>query len=143
SDNVAGGKMAGDFIGKKLVKQARVIELDGIAGTSASRERGAGFNQSIEAHQLQLLAAQPADFYLTKGLNVMENLLAALPQVQSVFAQSDEMSLGALRALQSAGKENLLVVGLDGTEDGIKSVQRGKLAAIIAQQPDQIGSIGV
>lgn len=143
SDNVAGGKMAGDFIAEKLGKQAKVIELEGIAGTSAARERGAGFKQAIEAHQLQLLAAQPADFDRTKGLNVMENLLAAQPQVQAVFAQNDEMALGALRALQAAGKENVLVVGFDGTEDGIKAVQRGKLAATIAQQPDQIGSIGV
>ncbi|MGL4417037.1 MAG: ribose ABC transporter substrate-binding protein RbsB, partial [Plesiomonas shigelloides] len=141
SDNVAGGKMAGDFIAEKLGKQAKVIELEGIAGTSAARERGAGFKQAIEAHQLQLLAAQPADFDRTKGLNVMENLLAAQPQVQAVFAQNDEMALGALRALQAAGKENVLVVGFDGTEDGIKAVQRGKLAATIAQQPDQIGSI--
>ncbi|WP_435132410.1 ribose ABC transporter substrate-binding protein RbsB [Plesiomonas shigelloides] len=143
SDNVAGGKMAGDFIAEKLGKQAKVIELEGIAGTSAARERGAGFKQAIGAHQLQLLAAQPADFDRTKGLNVMENLLAAQPQVQAVFAQNDEMALGALRALQAAGKENVLVVGFDGTEDGIKAVQRGKLAATIAQQPDQIGSIGV
>ena len=143
SDNVDGGKMAGDFIAEKLGKQAKVIELEGIAGTSAARERGAGFKQAIEAHQLQLLAAQPADFDRTKGLNVMENLLAAQPQVQAVFAQNDEMALGALRALQAAGKENVLVVGFDGTEDGIKAVQRGKLAATIAQQPDQIGSIGV
>lgn len=143
SDNIAGGKMAGDFIAEKLGKQAKVIELEGIAGTSAARERGAGFKQAIEAHQLQLLAAQPADFDRTKGLNVMENLLAAQPQVQAVFAQNDEMALGALRALQAAGKENVLVVGFDGTEDGIKAVQRGKLAATIAQQPDQIGSIGV
>lgn len=143
SDNVAGGKMAGDFIADKLGKQAKVIELEGIAGTSAARERGAGFKQAIEAHQLQLLAAQPADFDRTKGLNVMENLLAAQPQVQAVFAQNDEMALGALRALQAAGKESVLVVGFDGTEDGIKAVQRGKLAATIAQQPDQIGSIGV
>ncbi|KAB7709418.1 ribose ABC transporter substrate-binding protein RbsB [Plesiomonas shigelloides] len=143
SDNVAGGKMAGDFIAEKLGKQAKVIELEGIAGTSAARERGAGFKQAIEAHQLQLLAAQPADFDRTKGLNVMENLLAAQPQVQAVFAQNDEMALGALRALQAAGKESVLVVGFDGTEDGIKAVQRGKLAATIAQQPDQIGSIGV
>ncbi|MGL4269618.1 MAG: ribose ABC transporter substrate-binding protein RbsB [Plesiomonas sp.] len=143
SDNVAGGKMAGDFIAEKLGKQAKVIELEGIAGTSAARERGAGFKQAIDAHQLQLLAAQPADFDRTKGLNVMENLLAAQPQVQAVFAQNDEMALGALRALQAAGKDKVLVVGFDGTEDGIKAVQRGKLAATIAQQPDQIGSIGV
>ncbi|MGL5604353.1 MAG: ribose ABC transporter substrate-binding protein RbsB, partial [Plesiomonas sp.] len=102
SDNVAGGKMAGDFIAQKVGKQAKVIELEGIAGTSAARDRGQGFKQAVAEHQLNLLAAQPADFDRTKGLNVMENLLAAQPTVQAVFAQNDEMALGALRALQAA-----------------------------------------
>ncbi|MGL4930478.1 MAG: ribose ABC transporter substrate-binding protein RbsB, partial [Plesiomonas sp.] len=97
SDNVAGGKMAGDFIAQKVGKQAKVIELEGIAGTSAARDRGQGFKQAVAEHQLNLLAAQPADFDRTKGLNVMENLLAAQPTVQAVFAQNDEMALGALR----------------------------------------------
>ncbi|MGL4979503.1 MAG: ribose ABC transporter substrate-binding protein RbsB, partial [Plesiomonas sp.] len=143
SDNVAGGKMAGDFIAQKVGKQAKVIELEGIAGTSAARDRGQGFKQAVAEHQLNLLAAQPADFDRTKGLNVMENLLAAQPTVQAVFAQNDEMALGALRALQAAGKDQVLVVGFDGTEDGIKAVSRGKLGATIAQQPELIGEIGV
>ncbi|MGL5758635.1 ribose ABC transporter substrate-binding protein RbsB [Plesiomonas sp.] len=143
SDNVAGGKMAGDFIAQKVGKQAKVIELEGIAGTSAARDRGEGFKQAVAEHQLNLLAAQPADFDRTKGLNVMENLLAAQPTVQAVFAQNDEMALGALRALQAAGKDQVLVVGFDGTEDGIKAVSRGKLGATIAQQPELIGEIGV
>lgn len=143
SDNVAGGKMAGDFIAQKVGKQAKVIELEGIAGTSAARDRGQGFKQAVAEHQLNLLAAQPADFDRTKGLNVMENLLAAQPTVQAVFAQNDEMALGALRALQATGKDQVLVVGFDGTEDGIKAVSRGKLGATIAQQPELIGEIGV
>lgn len=90
-----------------------------------------------------MLASQPADFDRTKGLNVMQNLLTAHPAVQAVFAQNDEMALGALRALQTAGKSDVLVVGFDGTGDGIKAVQRGKLGATIAQRPDQIGIVGV
>lgn len=143
SDNVAGGKMAGDFIVSKLGNQAKVIQLEGIAGTSAARERGEGFKQSMEANKFSLLATQPADFDRTKGLNVMQNLLAGHSDVQAVFAQNDEMALGALRALQTAGKKDVLVVGFDGTNDGIKMVERGRLGATIAQQPDKIGEIGV
>ena len=73
----------------------------------------------------------------------MQNLLTAHPNVQAVFAQNDEMALGALRALQTAGKADVLVVGFDGTDDGLKAVQGGKLGATIAQRPDQIGVIGV
>ncbi len=143
SDNVAGGKMAGDFIVNKLGKQAKVIQLQGIVGTSASRERGEGFNQSQQENNFTILTAQPADFDRAKGMNVMQNLLTAYPTVQAVFAENDEMALGAMRAIQTAGRTDILIVGFDGTDDGIKSVKRGKLAATVAQQPDKIGAIGV
>jgi ribose transport system substrate-binding protein len=138
SDNIAGGKMAG-----KLGKNIDVIQLEGIAGTSAARDRGEGFAQAVKANGFKVLASQPADFDRTKGLNVMENLLSGHGDVQGVFAQNDEMALGAVRALQAAGKDNVLVVGFDGTDDGVKAVEKGKMAATIAQQPDQIGAIGV
>jgi ribose transport system substrate-binding protein len=142
SDNVVGGEMAGHYIMEKVGEKAKVIQLEGIAGTSAARERGEGFMNSVKGSQMELLASQPADFDRTKGLNVMENLLAANPDVQAVFAQNDEMALGALRAVQAAGKD-VMIVGFDGTEDGMAAVKRGKLAATIAQQPDMIGALGV
>ena len=142
SDNTAGGKLAGDFIAKNLGNGAKVIQLEGIAGTSAARERGAGFAKAVQAHNLTLLASQPADFDRTKGLNVMENLLTSKKDVQAVFAQNDEMALGALRAAMAAGKP-IMIVGFDGTEEGIKAVKHGKLAATVAQQPALIGELGV
>jgi len=142
SDNVAGGEMAGRFIMEKVGEKAKVIQLEGIAGTSAARERGEGFMNSVKGSEMELLASQPADFDRTKGLNVMENLLAANPDVQAVFAQNDEMALGALRAVQASGKD-VMIVGFDGTDDGIAAVNRGKLAATVAQQPDLIGALGV
>jgi len=142
SDNVAGGKMAGDFMAEKLGKNAKVIQLEGLAGTSAARDRGAGFAKAVEANGFNVLASQPADFDRTKGLNVMENLLANHGDVQGVFAQNDEMALGALRALQAAGKD-VVVVGFDGTDDGVAAVKRGEMAGTIAQQPALIGALGV
>ena len=142
SDNVIGGEMAGHFIMEKVGEKAKVIQLEGIAGTSAARERGEGFMNAVNRSDLELLASQPADFDRTKGLNVMENLLAANPDVQAVFAQNDEMALGALRAVQASGKD-VMIVGFDGTEDGIAAVNRGLLGATVAQQPDLIGSLGV
>lgn len=143
SDNTAGGEMAGNYIAEKLGKGAKIIQLEGIAGTSAARERGAGFAKAAQAHDFKILTSQPADFDRSKGLNVMENLLTAQPEVQAVFAQNDEMALGALRAIQAAGKKDLVLVGFDGTDDGVKAVKGGKMAATIAQQPDKIGEIGV
>lgn len=142
SDNVAGGKVAGDFIAQKLGNGAKVIQLEGLAGTSAARERGEGFKQAVDEHKFAVLASQPADFDRTKGLNVTENLLASKGDVQAIFAQNDEMALGALRAIGAANKK-VLVVGFDGTDDGVKAVKSGKLAATVAQQPELIGSLGV
>lgn len=142
SDNVAGGEMAGKFISEKIGMNARVIQLEGIAGTSAARERGKGFMKAVKSEKMDLLASQPADFDRTKGLNVMENMLASKPNTQAVFAQNDEMALGAVRAVQASGKD-ILIVGFDGTEDGIAAVKRGLLGATIAQQPALIGEIGV
>jgi ribose transport system substrate-binding protein len=142
SDNVAGGEMAGQYIADTVGANAKVIQLEGIAGTSAARERGKGFMQAVAATKMELLGSQPADFDRTKGLNVMENMLAANPNVQAVFAQNDEMALGALRAVQASGK-NVLIVGFDGTKDGIAAVKRGILGATIAQQPELIGALGI
>lgn len=142
SDNVAGGKMAGDYMAEKLGKGAKVIQLEGLPGTSAARDRGAGFAEAVKANGFNVLASQPADFDRTKGLNVMENLLANYGDVQGVFAQNDEMALGAIRALQAAGKK-VVVVGFDGTDDGVAAVKRGDMAGTIAQQPALIGSLGV
>ena len=142
SDNIAGGKMAGDFIASKLGKNIDVIQLEGIAGTSAARDRGEGFAQAVKANGFKVLASQPADFDRTKGLNVMENLLAAHPDVKAVFAQNDEMALGALRATQAAGKQ-VLIVSFDGADDGKAAVKSGKLGATVAQQPALIGAIGM
>lgn len=142
SDNVAGGKMAGDYMASLLGKGAKVIQLEGLAGTSAARDRGAGFAEAVKANDFNVLASQPADFDRTKGLNVMENLLAAQPEVQGVFAQNDEMALGAVQAVKAAGKK-VVIIGFDGTKDGIAAVKRGDMAATIAQQPALIGALGV
>ena len=142
SDNVAGGAMAGKYIADTLGANVKVLQLEGIAGTSAARERGKGFMQAVDSSNMILLASQPADFDRAKGLDVMENMLAANPNVEAVFAQNDEMALGAMRAIKASGK-NVMIVGFDGTDDGIAAVKRGLLAATVAQQPGLIGSLGV
>lgn len=142
SDNVAGGKLAAEFIAQRLGADAKVIQLEGIAGTSAARERGEGFSKGAAEHKLTILASQPADFDRTKGLNVLENLLISNSNANGVFAQNDEMALGAVRAAQAAGK-SLLIVGFDGTKEGIAMVKRKRLAATIAQQPELIGALGI
>ncbi len=142
SDNVAGGLMAGEYVVELLGGKGKVVELEGIAGTSAARDRGKGFNDAIGASSIEVVAKQVADFDRTKGLSVMENILQAQPEIDAVFAHNDEMALGALKAIEAAGK-NIIVVGFDATDDAVKSVQDGKMAATVAQQPSLIGELGV
>ncbi|ARA87449.1 Ribose import binding protein RbsB [Bacillus paralicheniformis] len=141
SDNVKGGQMAADFIVQQLGKGAKVAELEGVPGASATRERGSGFHKTAD-DKLNVIAKQTADFDRTKGLNVMENLLQGNPDIQAVFAHNDEMALGAIEAIRSSGKE-ILVVGFDGNEDAVKAVKAGDMSATIAQQPELIGKLAV
>jgi ribose transport system substrate-binding protein len=142
SDNIAGGKMAADFLAKQLGGKGNIIELQGVAGTSAARERGKGFDDELATTGMKVVAQQPANFDRAQGLSVTENLLQGNSDVQAIFAQNDEMALGAVQALAGKNKK-VLVVGFDGTPDGKKAVQDGQMAATVAQQPEEIGRLGV
>jgi ribose transport system substrate-binding protein len=144
SDNVAGGKMAGEFLLEKLGGKGRIVELEGIAGSSAARERGEGFHKVVDGKaDVKLLAKQPADFDRAKGLSVMENIIQGNKDIQGVFAHNDEMALGALKAIQAAGLKNVVVVGFDATADAVAAVKAGTLAATVQQQPELIGQYGI
>ncbi|MCX7951553.1 MAG: ribose ABC transporter substrate-binding protein RbsB [Clostridiales bacterium] len=143
SDNVAGGKLAGQFILDTLGGKANIVELQGIPGASATRDRGKGFHEVVDGKDgVKVVASQSADFDRQKGLNVMENIIQANPNFDAVFAHNDEMALGAIKALTAANKK-VLVVGFDGTPDAVTAVQNGEMAATIAQQPDVMGSLAV
>lgn len=142
SDNVAGGKMAGEFIVKTLGGKGSVVELEGIAGTSAARDRGKGFNEAIAKSSIKVVSRQTADFDRTKGLTVMENILQGQSSIDAVFAHNDEMALGALKAIQGSGRK-IIVVGFDANDDAVASVKAGAMIATVAQQPALIGSMGV
>lgn len=140
SDNVAGAKSACDYLIKQ-VGSGNIVQLEGIAGTSAARDRGQGCKDAIDAQSAaKLLASQTADFDRAKGLNVMQNLLQANPDVNGVFAQNDEMALGAVQAIEAAGKSGqITVVGFDAVDDALTAIKDGKMAATIAQQPKLMG----
>ena len=141
SNNIKGGEMAADFLVQILGEGAEVAEFEGIPGASATRERGEGFH-NIADNKLKVLAKQSADFDRSKGLTVAENMIQANAGIKAIFAHNDEMALGAISAAKSANK-NIMIVGFDGTEDGMKAVEDGDLVATIAQQPDKMGEMGV
>ena len=146
SDNVAGGSMAGQFLCDALSGKGNVVELEGIAGTSAARDRGQGFNDymSGECSGTEIVARQTANFDRAEGLSVFENILQAEPDIAGVFAHNDEMILGAIEAAKAAGRDGEIVfVGFDAVDDAVAAVDAGDLAATIAQQPAVMGQLGV
>lgn len=142
SDNVAGGEMAGQFIIEKLGSAGKVVELEGIPGASAARERGEGFNKAIADSDIEVVAKQTANFDRAEGLSVMENILQAQPEIDAVFAHNDEMALGALEAIKASGRD-IMVVGFDATDDAIAAIKDGDMAATVQQLPKEIGKKGV
>ncbi|MEN2767822.1 ribose ABC transporter substrate-binding protein RbsB [Ornithinibacillus xuwenensis] len=145
SDNVAGGEMAGEFIAEKLGNEGNIVELEGIPGASATRERGEGFHNIVDAIDgIEVVANQTANFDRSEGLTVMENIIQSTDGINAVFAHNDEMALGALEALDAQGLlEDVIVVGFDATDDAVAAVDEGRLDATIAQQPALIGEYAV
>lgn len=136
SDNVAGGKMAADYLIKKLGLKAKIAELQGIPGASATRERGQGFDK-IADKKLNIVSKQTAQFDRAKGLSVTENILQAHHDVKGIFSQNDEMAVGAARAVK-ASKKDIVIVGFDGTNDALKLIKSGQMTATVAQQWDKM-----
>jgi len=145
SDNVAGGRMAAEFLSKAIGGKGNVVELQGIAGTSAARDRGQGFNDYIKANSpnVTIVAQQTANFNRDEGLKVFENILQAQPEIAAVFAHNDEMILGAIQAAEAAKRTGIVFVGFDAIDDATKAVTDGKLAATVAQKPDLMGETAV
>jgi ribose transport system substrate-binding protein len=144
SDNVAGGRLAGELVCKLLGGTGKVAELEGIPGSSAARDRGKGFNDALKAKctGVKVVARQTANFDRAQGLSVMENILQAQPELDAVFAHNDEMALGALQAIKSS-KRKIKVVGFDATDDAVKAVNACDMAATVAQQPKEMGRLSV
>lgn len=141
SNNVEGGKLAGEYILEKVGENAEVIQLEGIPGASSTRERGEGFTEATDG-KINLLASQTANFDRAEGMTVMENLLQAHPDVKAVFCQNDEMALGASEAVKASGKD-VTIVGFDGNDDAIKAVEEGMLSATVAQKPQEMGKLAI
>ncbi|WP_208108391.1 substrate-binding domain-containing protein [Paludibacterium purpuratum] len=140
SDNMAGGRMAGEYIKHRLGGKGRVVELLGVRGASSTIERDQGFAMVLNgAKGLHLLARESANFDRAKAEAMMAKIIARYGEIDAVFALNDEMALGAERALRAAGQNRTLIVGFDASAEGLAAIRAGKMAATIAQRPDLIG----
>ena len=140
SDNVEGAKMATEYMVSLLGENAKVAELEGVSGASATIERGKGFHL-VADEKLDVVSKQTANFNRSEGMSVMENMLQANSAIQGVFAHNDEMALR--KAVEAIGNKKILVVGFDATDDAVAAVKAGKMAATVAQKPNLMGETAV
>ncbi|NGO67352.1 D-ribose ABC transporter substrate-binding protein [Streptomyces sp. SB3404] len=144
SDNVEGGKMAAKAIAEQLGEKGKILQLRGQVSTSAARERNKGFTEGLKEYpNVKVVAKQPADFLRDKGLNVTQNVMQSHPDIDGVFAENDEMALGAIKALGGKAGKDVKIVGFDGTPDGFKAIKKGTMNVTIAQQPKELGKMSV
>ncbi|MEG1255608.1 sugar ABC transporter substrate-binding protein [Clostridium sp.] len=141
--NLIGGELGGNFIADKLKAGDEVAIIRGALGDNTHDQRVKGAQEAMEAKGLKVISVQPADSDRNKGMSVMENILQTNPNVKAVYCSNDEMALGASRALQQAGKKDVITVGFDGSPDALKAIQNGELTASVAQSAYNIGKYGV
>lgn len=144
SDNVAGGAQAADELAKAVGEKGKVIILQGTPGAASTRDRGDGFKKEIKKYSgIEVVAEQTANFDRAEALDVTTNLMQSNPDVVGIYAENDEMALGAIQSLGSKAGVDVKIFGFDGTEDGLKAVSNGTMVGTIAQQPKELGKKAV
>ena len=145
SDNYEGGRIAARFIVEQSHGQAHVAILEGIPGHDTGDSRLRGFRDGIrDAPGVTIVASQTANWERDQGFNVFQNMLQAHPEIDSVFACSDLMALGAIEAIRAAGKTGAIkVVGFDALDDAKKAIAAGSMDASVAQFPAEMGRAAI
>jgi ABC-type sugar transport system substrate-binding protein len=139
SDFVDEGRRATEWLIKATGGKAKIIELEGTTGSSPANDRKKGFDEAIKAHpEMTIVASQSGDFARDKGRQVAETLLQAHPDATAVYGHNDEMAIGAIAALEAAGKtpgKDVIVVSIDGEKDALQAIVDGKLGASVECNP--------
>ena len=139
SDFVEEGKRAADWLAKATNGKATIIELEGTTGSSPANDRHAGFAEELKKYpDMKVVASQSGDFARDKGRQVAETLLQAHPDATAIYAHNDEMALGAIAALEAAGKKpgkDVTVVSIDGEKDGVQAIVDGKMGCSVECNP--------
>jgi galactofuranose transport system substrate-binding protein len=139
SDFVDEGKRAAEALTKAVNGNAKIIQLEGTTGSSPANDRRKGFETYIKAHPgMKIVASQSGDFARDKGRQVAETLLQAHPDATAIYAHNDEMAIGAIAALEAAGKKpgkDVIVVSIDGTRDALQAIVDGKMLATVECNP--------
>jgi ABC-type sugar transport system substrate-binding protein len=142
SDFVAEGKKAGDWLvgeEKAATGPVAIVQLEGTTGSAPAIDRTKGFADTIAANpNLKVVASQTGDFTRSGGKQVMEAFLKSQPKIDVVYAQNDDMGLGAIEAIQAAGKtpgKDIKIITVDAVKDGMQALSDGKINFIVECSP--------
>jgi ribose transport system substrate-binding protein len=136
-DDVAGGRLVADFVNEKLGGKGKIVLITGAPGSSPAIDRTKGFKEQLKKYPgLTIAFDQTGEFWREKGMQVMEDAITAVPDFDAVVCQNDDMMMGAIQAIQSAGinVNDVVITGYDGVPDGLRAVRDG-LADCTLQYP--------
>lgn len=140
SDFVEEGKRVGEWVSTNLgTKPINVVELEGTTGSAPAIDRKKGFTDAIAGNpNVKVIASQTGNFTRAEGKTVMEGFLQAHKNIDVVFAHNDDMGLGAIEAIEAAGKvpgKDIKIVSIDGVKDGMTALAAGKINYIVECNP--------
>jgi galactofuranose transport system substrate-binding protein len=139
SDFIEEGRRVAEWLVANANGKTNIIQLEGTTGSSPANDRKKGFEDVIAQHpEFTILASQTGDFARDKGRQVMETLLQAHPEVNVVYAHNDEMAIGAIAALEAAGRkpgEDVLILSIDGGKEIVQLIIDGKVNYVVECNP--------
>lgn len=142
--NYNAGRIAGDYLAKKLRTGDKVAIIRGNTGQTLHDERTNGAKDVLEEAGMRVVTVQPADSKRDLAVNVAENILQANPDLKCFYCTNDEMALGAYQAVANAQKQDqIIIMGFDGAFGALDSIAAGQLNASLAQMPIELGYRGV
>jgi ABC-type sugar transport system substrate-binding protein len=142
SDFVLEGKKAGEWLVKEYqgkTAPVNIVQLEGTTGSAPANDRKSGFADVIKADpKFKIVASQTGEFTRAKGKEVMEALLKANPKIDVLYAHNDDMGLGAIEAIEAAGKKpgvDIKIITVDAVKDGMTALSEGKINYIVECSP--------
>jgi ribose transport system substrate-binding protein len=140
SDNYLGGKLAGSYLAKALNGKGKVAVIDQPI-VESTIERVRGFEEVLRGSpEIQIVAKPNGDGVRDKAMKAAEDLLQGYPDLNGIFGINDDSALGALSAIESAGRKGIVVLGFDAIPEARVAILRdSSLKADVVQNPLQIG----
>jgi galactofuranose transport system substrate-binding protein len=139
SDFISEGQRVAEWMIKNAGGKSKIIQLEGTTGSSPANDRKKGFDDAIAGNSaFTMLASQTGDFARDKGRQVAETLLQAHPDADIIYAHNDEMAIGAISAIEAAGKvagKDVMILSIDGGKEIVQLIIDDKVAAVCECSP--------